>query len=280
MATAGTATVEVGPMVPARWRVTGNRRDTADTVTLTVEPLDGDMPTIAPGQFHMLYAFGVGEVPISFSGIADDHIEHTIRDVGMVTRALCAMEPGDVLGVRGPYGVGWDLDLPAGRDAIVVAGGIGLAPLRPAIQALLDAPDRGHVAVLVGARSPDLLLYLDDLQAWGDRPNATVEVTVDVASPGWTGRVGLVTELFNLLDLDPANTTALTCGPDVMMRFAAMGLADRGVPGEQIQVSLERNMKCAIGHCGHCQFGPEFVCMDGPVVTLPRVAHLMTTREL
>lgn len=268
-------------MVPRRFRVVSHVRETGDTVTLGLEPVDGEAASFDPGQFHMLWAFGVGEIPISFSGSVNGHVLHTVRSVGAVSRAICDMAPGTMVGVRGPYGTGWGLETATGRDILIVAGGIGLAPLRPAIEAVIDDRDSfGRVGVLVGARSPDLLLFTDDLHAWRSRFDLEVEVTVDAAGLDWRGDVGLVTELIDRVPFDPDNTTALVCGPEVMMRHTSAALVDRGVAPTQVRLSLERNMKCAIGHCGHCQFGPEFICLDGPVFPLDRVAPLLSTREL
>lgn len=275
--------VAPGPMVPCRYRVRERRRDLPDTVTLALEPLDGPTPSYAPGQFNMLYAFGVGEVPISISGdpTREGPLVHTVRAVGAVSRALCAARRGDVLGVRGPFGSGWDLGKAAGRDVVIVAGGIGLAPLRPVIYQLLAERERyGGVSLLVGARSPATLLYPRELRDWRGRSDLRVEVTVDHAERGWRGHVGVVTELLTALRLDPARTAALVCGPEVMMRLTAAVLADRGVPPAAIRVSLERNLRCAVGHCGHCQLGPLLICRDGAVFDYRRVAPLLATREL
>jgi NAD(P)H-flavin reductase len=250
-------------------------------VTLALEPVDGPPLGFAPGQFTMLYAFGVGEVPISISGGRNGTILQTVREVGAVTRALCAAEPGEVLGVRGPFGSDWALHAAQGRDVVVVAGGLGVAPLRPAIRGLVADRDRdGRISVLVGARSPDDLLFLDELRALADDPRLHVAVTVDHAEPGWAGPVGVVPELIPDAPFDPSTAMALVCGPEVMMRFTAEALLDRGVPAERILVSMERNMKCAIGHCGHCQFGPEFVCRDGPIFPYERVRRLIAVREV
>ena len=272
-----------GPMTPSRYRVRRRRRELPDTVTLALDPLDGPMPAYAPGQFNMLYAFGVGEVPISISGDprAPGPLLHTVRAVGAVTRALCQARQGEVVGVRGPFGTGWELERAAGGDVVVVAGGIGLAPLRPVVYQLLAERDRyGDVSLLVGARSPATLLYQRELQAWRGRFDLRVEVTVDHAERGWRGNVGVVTELLGAVPLRPASTTALVCGPEVMMRLTAAALADRGVPPAAIRVSLERNLQCGIGQCGHCQLGGVLVCRDGAVFDYRRAAPLLAVRGL
>jgi NAD(P)H-flavin reductase len=272
-----------GPMLPSPYRVAQRRRELADTVTLALEPLDGAPFRYQAGQFNMLYAFGIGEAPISISGDpgAGGPLLHTVRAAGAVTRALCAARPGEVLGVRGPFGTAWDLDAVAGRDVVVIAGGIGLAPLRPAVSRLLAERERyGRISILVGARSPQTLLYPGELHAWRGRFDIQVEVTVDRAERGWYGQVGVVTELLADLPLDPERTVGLVCGPEVMLRLAARALVDRDVPAESVQVSLERNMKCAVGHCGHCQFGPVLVCREGAVLDYRRVAPLLAIKEV
>jgi NAD(P)H-flavin reductase len=268
------------PMVPRRYRIEWRQRDSDDIVTFGLVPVDGPLPPFAPGQFAMLYAFGVGEVPISVSAIPDDHqLVHTIRDVGAVSHALCTVQEGTTIGVRGPFGTIWGAEDAVGGDLVILAGGVGLAPLRPVIdQVLASRDDFGRVCLLVGARSPEALLYRDDLPDWAGQLD--VQVTVDHAEQSWNGHVGLVTDLIASAEFDPASALALMCGPEVMMRFAARGMLDAGVDAAQLRLSMERNMKCAIGHCGHCQFGPAFVCKDGPVFAYPRIETLLRTREV
>jgi NAD(P)H-flavin reductase len=270
--------------LPVPFRVTDKRRETHDTWTLRLEPAgEGTVAPFAPGQFAMLYAFGAGEVPISVSRLPGDDgvLVHTIREVGAVSAALCAAPVGNVIGVRGPFGVAWPVAEAQGRDVVLVAGGIGLAPLRPVIHELLARRDRyGQLSVLYGGRSPRELLYGDELERWAQRPDVAVGVTVDAADGGWQGRVGVVTRLIPGARFDPARTIAMMCGPEVMMRFAAVALRDRGLGDDAIWVSLERSMKCAVGHCGHCQLGPLFVCKDGPVFRRDTVEPLMRVAEL
>lgn len=271
-----------GAMAPLPHRVTARHRETTDTWTLELEPLAGPIAPL-PGQFAMLYAHGVGEVPISTSGLPVDGspLTHTIRAVGQVSAALCACEEGSIVGVRGPFGTAWPLDEARGRDLVVVAGGIGLAPLRPTIlHALAHRGDFGSFSLLVGARTPEDLLYVDELEAWRARLDAEVLVTVDAASPEWHGRVGLVTTLVPAAPFDPATAVALVCGPEVMMTFVARALVERGLEKERIWVSTERNMRCGLGHCGHCQLGPLLVCRDGPVLRYDEVEGLLEVREL
>ena len=262
--------------LPAPYRVTARRPETHDTWTLRLEP-EGPAPLAAfrPGQFAMLSAFGTGEAPISISDTDGDALVHTIRAVGAVTRALCASEPGARLGVRGPYGTTWPVGEAAGRDVVVVAGGIGLPPLRPVIRALLAEPDRcASLHVLYGSRTPADLVYADELEAFG------AAVIVDAAPPGWPGRVGVVTRLIDRADFDPGNALAMLCGPEVMIRFAVAALRERGVAPGAIWVSLERSMSCGIGLCGHCQLGPLFICKDGPVVRHDAVEPLLKVAAL
>ena len=277
------------PAVPRFYRVTSRREDTSDTATLELteptEPSD-PVPAFAPGQFAMLTAFGVGEVPISVSGLGESlggrarRLEHTLRAVGAVSRALHAAQPGSLIGVRGPFGTSWDVPSAAGQDIVIVAGGIGLAPLRPVVlSALADRSSYGRIVLLVGARTPGDLLYTDELERWR-RDGVEVAVTVDRADIGWSGEVGVVTALIEPAGLAPGSTVAFVCGPDVMMRFTADALAAQGIPAGRIRVSLERNMRCGVGWCGHCQFGPLLVCRDGPVVSYDRAAALMMVREL
>ncbi len=229
----------------------------------------------------MLYAFGVGEAPISVSGDPGrpEELVHTVRAVGAVTRAICAAGESDSLGVRGPFGTAWPRPDP-GADVVFVAGGLGLAPLRPAIYAALAERDRyGRVIVLYGGREPEQLIYRDQLDDWGSRDDLELGLTVDTAGRDWRGRVGVVPKLLALADLDPARTTVLACGPEVMMRFSVDAAVDLGIPSSRIWVSLERNMRCAVGHCGHCQLGGEFICRDGPVFDWDRVAAPLAVRE-
>jgi NAD(P)H-flavin reductase len=266
--------------LPARYRIASRAAETHDTVTLALEPVDQPIGPHLPGQFTMLYAFGVGEVPISISGPAGPGLVQTIRSVGAVTRALCEADPGQVIGVRGPYGTGWGVADAAGRDLVVVAGGIGLAPLRGALLAALAAREMyRRVVVLIGARSPDELVFAGELEAWR-AGGADVLVTVDRATAGWTGHVGVVTQLIGRAQLDPAAALVLVCGPEVMMRLTARALCEHRVPPGNIRVSLERNMRCGIAECGHCQLGPLLLCRDGPVVSYTTAAPLLSVQEL
>ena len=266
-----------GPMVPTIHRVVGRRTDLADTTTLTLRPVDEALPRPRPGQFNMLLVPGIGEVPISLAGLEDDDLVHTIRNVGAVTNALCSLESGDFVGVRGPFGTGWDMAQARGRDVLVVAGGLGIVPLRPVVEALVaQRASYGKVAVVIGNRSPETMLYPEHVERWAK--SVAVEVTVDAATPDWSGHIGVVTELLPAVKTDPAKQVAFVCGPEVMMRFSAEAIIDRGTPSDDVFVSIERNMHCAIGHCGRCQVGPMFVCKEGPVVPWGRVDPILKAR--
>jgi len=273
-------------MLPEVVRVLEYRQESHDTFTLALKAPEhnGKSYTFRPGQFNMLYAFGVGEVPISVSSDsaeAQQMVLHTIRGMGSVTNALGRLRPGDALGLRGPFGSSWPMDAARGHDLVFVTGGIGLAPLRPAIyHALRHREDYGRLILLHGSRTPADLLYADELQAWRRRPDFQVELTVDRTDATWSGAIGPVTTLFPAATFDPSRTIGLMCGPEVMMRFTVYEFDKRGVSHDRLYVSLERNMQCALGFCGHCQFGPHFVCMDGPVFRYDRIAPLFQVREV
>jgi NAD(P)H-flavin reductase len=268
------------PYVPAALTIARAVRELADVFTWTFEIPGGF--AFRPGQFNMLYAHGVGEVPISISGDPGDpaRLVHTIRSVGTVTRAMERLAEGDVLGVRGPYGSAWPIADAAGKDVLVLAGGLGLAPLRPAILELLAHRGAfGRVTILYGARSPAELLYRDELARWRGRFDVRLEVIVDRAGRDWFGSVGVVTRLLDGISIEPDDAVWL-CGPEIMMRFAVRELDKRGVPRDAIWVSLERSMKCGVGLCGHCQLAGSFVCKDGPVYRFDRIAPYLQVREL
>jgi NAD(P)H-flavin reductase len=282
MATAATEpTAGRGPMAPRPFRVTRRRRETSDTWTLELEPLDGEAIDAAPGQFTMLYSFGIGEAPISISGDAGGPLVHTVRAVGAVTAAICSSRPGAMLGVRGPYGNAWPVAEAVDADVVVVAGGIGLAPLRPAVYHVLrDRARYGDVAVLYGSRTPSDLLYRRELERWRGRFDIQVDVTVDAGDRDWYGKVGVVGKLVAGARFDPSSSIALVCGPEIMMRFVARSLLDCGLPPDRIYFSMERNMRCGVGHCGHCQLGPTLICRDGPVYRFDQLEALLGVREL
>ena len=271
----------VHPLIPVPCRVRRVARETHDTFTLVLEV--ASPPRFRAGQFAMLYVFGVGEVPISFSGDPTEGrpIMHTTREVGTVTSAMRRLRKGAALGIRGPYGKPWPLDEARGLDLVLVAGGIGLAPLRSALYAIVARRgDFGRVVLLYGARSPADVLFAREIERWRHRSEIESLVTVDHASRSWAGDVGVVTSLIPRLAIDPERTLALICGPELMLRFAASALRTAGVGEERIFASLERSMKCAVGLCGRCQIGPSFVCKDGPVFPYDRVRRLLEIREV
>jgi NAD(P)H-flavin reductase len=274
--------VDAPPLVPRQAVVAGVERETPDVVTLTLKEQAGDECAFVPGQFNMLYAFGLGEVAISISGdpAQPGVIVHTVRAVGAVTEAICRLGQDDVIGVRGPYGTPWPLDRVRGSDLVMVAGGLGLAPLRPAVQHVLaHRSEYGRVSLLVGARSPEHLPFARDLQRWQGRDDLDVLVAVDQAPAGWMGRVGVAPAL--LADVPALEKAAVfVCGPELMMRFTVRELTRRGVPADRISLSMERNMKCAVGFCGRCQLGPAFVCKDGPVLGYDRIQPLFWLPEM
>jgi NAD(P)H-flavin reductase len=271
-------------MAPVPYRVRSRVVESPDSATLCLEPVGKSLRAPQPGEFMMLYAFGVGEAAISISGdpaVTDGSITHTIRAVGAVSRALHNSEPGSVVGVRGPFGTTWGLEEAAGRDLVMVAGGVGLCPLRPAVLGALAGRSRyGKVTLIVGARSRADFVFAEQLEKWAQDPQIDLHVTVDVPVHGWLGEVGLVTEPLHRLTLDPDRTTAFLCGPEPMLRFGAEALLAKGLAARDIRVSLERNMQCGIGWCGHCQLGPLLLCRDGPVVGYDVAGPLLSVKEL
>ncbi len=272
----------IDPMMPQPVSIRKILWETDDTFTLHLD-LENEAPPFKPGQFNMVYVPGVGESAISISSdpFKPRSVAHTIHRVGIVTTALAQKKRGDVIGVRGPYGSSWPVDAARSKDVCVVAGGIGLAPLRPLLYSFFRRRNEfGRIVLLYGARSPLDLLYRVELEEWADRYNVEVLVTVDRSDSSWKGYIGVVTNLFSYVKLDARDTIAYVCGPETMMKFTLDELERRGVPQEQTYLSMERNMKCAVGVCGHCQYGPYFICKDGPVFPLPRVQHLLEKKEL
>ncbi|MEG3618776.1 FAD/NAD(P)-binding protein [Magnetovibrio sp. PR-2] len=270
------------PMVPDLLPITLRRKELDDTFTIELDPGKPGFH-FQPGQFNMLYVFGVGEVPISISGDPANpgKLVHTIRNVGAVTDALSKLKKGDQVGVRGPFGSAWPVIEADGHDVVIIAGGIGLAPLRPAIEHVLANREHfGRFVILYGARSPEDVLYMKQLQQWRGRLDTYVDVTVDHADRSWAGNVGVVPRLIERADFDPHHTKVMICGPEIMMRFTIKELVQRGMEKDDIFVSMERNMKCAIGHCGHCQFGGKFICKDGPVFAYSQIEDLLQVRGL
>jgi len=272
------------PMLPRPYRVLRVRHEIPDTFTLDLAPEDeGDIPSFATGQFNMLYVFGIGEIPISISGdpTKPEPLVHTIRAVGTVSGMMQKLKPKDMIGVRGPFGSHWPIEQAEGKDMVIVAGGIGLAPLRSVIYQVLAQRERyGRVSLIYGARTPEDILYRKECERWQKQSNLDISITVDRGTSSWHGSVGLVTKLIPRASFDPSNTIALVCGPEIMMRFSILELEKRGIPAEKIFLSMERNMKCAIGFCGHCQYSGRFVCKDGPVFSYRSVQDLLVKREI
>lgn len=260
-----------------RGTVRGVKKETPDTFTLLFELGDGRTPAdFMAGQFNMLYVFGVGEVPISVASFGrEEHVMHTIRSVGRVTSLLTALPPGSHVGVRGPFGNGWPLAEAKGKQLLVIAGGLGLPPLRPVIEGAIAEPGRfDGMKVMYGARTPADLIYTYEYPRWQAANGCDLLLTVDRGASDWRGNVGVVTTLFPKAGIDPGRAVAFMCGPELMLKFSILELTKMGVPAERIFVSLERNMSCATGTCGHCQLGPLFICRDGPVFGYPRVRGL------
>ena len=271
-------------MVTQPYLIRDVSKETYDTFTLKLAPDQGSNHThFQPGQFSMLWVFGVGELPISISGDPDEHerLVYTVRSVGQATNALVTREVGEAVGVRGPFGTGWPLEAARGHDVIVVAGGIGLAPLRPVIYEVLNhRKDYGRLVILYGARSPRDLLYRKELASWARQKETQVLTSVDYGGMSWRGHVGVVTTLFKYARLKPSRSLAMVCGPEIMMRFVTRELENYGLSRNDIYLSMERNMKCAVGFCGHCQYGPHFICKEGPVFRYEQLRPLLEKYEL
>ena len=233
-----------------------------------------------PGQFNMVYVPGVGEVAISISSDPDDEdLEHTIRIVGRTTGVIARLGPGDVLGLRGPYGNGWPLHASRFKDVLVVTGGLGCAPVTGAIDYMFRRRQSyGHLTILHGVKKSADLVHRARFEAWRREPDTTVLLTADQPDRAWRDQSGVVTELFAQIQLDPVRTVAFLCGPEVMLHYAVRTLRRRGLADDRIFLSIERNMHCAVGSCGHCQLGPEFVCKDGPIFPYRRLARFFAVR--
>lgn len=278
------AAPQLDPMLPQAYVVRQVTKETPDTFTLRLQnEQHSNENHFSAGQFSMLWVFGVGELPISISGDPAEHgqLTYTVRSVGQATYAFVNQQPGSSVGVRGPFGTGWPMQLARGQDVILVAGGIGLAPLRPSIYHVLrNRADYGRLVILYGARSPRDLLYRKELASWARQPETQVLVTVDYGGTSWHGHVGVVTTLFKFVRLQPSRSVAMICGPEIMMRYVTRELETHGLQREDIFISMERNMKCAVGFCGHCQYGPHFICKDGPVFAYARIQPLLEKYEL
>lgn len=230
----------------------------------------------ATGQFNMVYLFGIGEVAISIVSDPDEQefLGHTIRAVGRVTSAIARLQAGEILGVRGPFGQGWPLEESRGRDLVFVTGGLGCAPVVGAIEYIFRRREQyGSVKILHGVKTPEDLLFRERFDSWRKQPETEVLLASGQPGKSWRDHVGVVTELFELVSINPTNTIVLMCGPEIMMRLGVPILMTRGIPATAIFLSLERHMECGVGLCGHCQMGPYFLCKDGPVMRYDRVAQ-------
>ncbi len=245
------------------------------------EAASGEAFVFVPGQFNMVYLDRVGEVAMSIvSDPLDAHgFDHIVRRVGRVTEGLGRLRAGDRVGVRGPFGRGWPLAAVQGRDLILLTGGLGCAPVISVIRYVLRRRAQyGHLAILQGVRHADDLVWRAQYEAWADAPDTQVLLAADVASRDWPWTEGPVVDLLDRVAVDPRRTTALLCGPELMMVAAIAVLRGRGLPDDQIWISLERNMHCGTGRCGHCQIGPKHVCTDGPVFSYAEIADFLGVR--
>jgi sulfhydrogenase subunit gamma (sulfur reductase) len=264
--------------VPQLVRITKIQSLTASEKLFTLELPEGQLLGHRPGQFVEVSVLGVGEAPISVSSSpsrSQVYFELCVRKAGDVTGALHRLEPGDQVGIRGPYGRGFPIEKFRGKDLLCVPGGLGLAPLRSLINQVLDERALyGRVIILYGARNPSELLFLDELKAWEARSDVELYVTVDRGDPTWSGNVGVVTTLFRHISIYPRNTVAVTCGPPVMYRFVLMECLGKGLSEGNIYLSLERRMKCGVGKCGHCQINQVYACQSGPVFPYKEIKGL------
>ncbi len=256
--------------------------ETADTCSLKITMAEDENFSFSPGQFNILGLPGYGEAAISFSSLVMNNKSffHTIRLVGNVTRAICQLNKGDKLTVRGPYGNGWPLEKAAEKNLIIVAGGIGMAPLRSVIYYLLQNRKKfGKVFLLYGAKNEEYILYKEEIKSWSELTDISVWLSVDEKPKEkfLDLQVGVVTTLLNKIDVPLSDSLTFTCGPELMMRFVARNLILKGQSGNDIFVSLERRMKCGIAHCGHCQIGAKYVCKDGPVFSYSDIKRFADT---
>jgi NAD(P)H-flavin reductase len=267
--------------LPYEAEVVERRQESPSVFTLRLRFTDPQVHAaynFAPGQFNMLYLHGVGEVPISIvSDPEDEHmLDHTIRAVGRVTRGLARLKAGDRVGVRGPFGRGWPLAESTGSDIVLVTGGLGCAPSVSVIHYVLRRREQfGRMTIIQGVKHSDDLIWREQYEDWSKRSDVHVFLAADVAGPGWPWHVGRVTGLLDQAEIHDTRSVAMLCGPEIMMRLTVDALIERGIPEQDIWMSMERNMQCAVGHCGHCQMGANFVCRNGPVFPYPEVKPLL-----
>ena len=265
------------PYLPHEAEIFQRLEETPHIFTLRLRFTDPDIHEqyqFEPGQFNMLYVYGVGEVPISIvSDPQDEHAyDHTIRRLGRVTNVLADLKEGDRIGVRGAYGRGWPVQQAEGRDVVLITGGLGCAPVVSVINYVLKRRDRyRRLIIMQGVKHADDLIWREKYEIWNKQEDTQVVLAASQGGAGWPWATGHITELVSEIDFDPQNCTVMMCGPEGMMIAAIKELLPRNVPESSIWLSMERNMQCAIGHCGHCQHGPNFVCKDGPVFTYPEI---------
>lgn len=259
-------------------------QEAPDLFTLRLKITDAQRQAeyeFAPGQFNMLYLYGVGEIPISIvNDPADSHIiDHTIRIVGRVTRGFAQLKAGDRIGIRGPYGRGWPMQASLNKDIVIITGGLGCAPVVSAINYIeKHRSNYGQLNIVQGVKHSNDFIWKERYDAWRELSDTRVLLAADVGDSLWPFHIGLVTELFDQLAFDINNTAVMMCGPEGLMRVSCDYMLKREVLSSQIFLSMERNMQCAIGHCGHCQFGAQFICKDGPVFSYDKIKPLFETR--
>ncbi len=269
--------MQVNPYLIHPAEIVDKKQESTDIVTFRLQLTDSaerEHFRFKAGQFNMLYVFGVGEVAISIVSDPEEpeFLDHTIRIVGRVTQVLGNMQVGDPVGVRGPFGMGWPMKEAQGKDVLIVTGGLGCAPVVGAIEYMFRRREEfGAMTILHGVKTPHDLLFRERYDTWRHQPRTKVLLTSDEPGKTWHNHVGVVTELFDQLELDAEQTLVMMCGPEIMMRIACQTLTHQGLRPDSMFVSLERHMECGIGLCGHCQLGPFFVCKDGPVMRLDRL---------
>lgn len=272
---------QTDPMIPIPFVISKIKKETKDTFTIEL-----DTPNkfeFKAGQFNMLYLFGVGEVAISISGDQSkrEKLIHTIRNVGSVTNRISNLKKNDVLGVRGPFGSSWQIEKFQNKDILIIAGGLGLAPVRPIIYYILNNRNSfNKVTILYGTKNPNEIIFKNELHKWKSSFDIDLQIIVDNPDSNWKGNTGLITTLIKNLNLVLDNTIAMICGPEIMMKVSAIEVENKGLNPQNIYLSMERNMKCAIGLCGHCQYGSKFICKDGPVFSYLEIKHLLDIWEL
>jgi NAD(P)H-flavin reductase len=269
--------------LPREAVITERIQDSHDTFTMRLSILGQDHFSFEPGQFNMLYLYGVGEVPISIVPDADkdNSFDQTIRVVGRVTTGLAALQPGTRVGIRGPFGRGWPVDAVKGEDLLLVTGGLGSAPLVCVVDRVMqNRSEFGRVDILHGVREDKELIWPERYEQWDAVPNTNVMLTADIPSSDWPWFKGTAVDLFSKLEIDPGRTTVMLCGPEVMMLAAIDRLRTMGLSDDRVWLSMERNMQCGIGRCGHCQTGPKFVCKDGPVFCLSEISGLLSVKDI